>query len=100
MKLCCSACNSGSRISTAGTTCAEVILAARMRMESIRNLFARIYGSCWLIRWIRDGSDIGNQRTHIRCAKGVTIWRHERRSVEGGPTVLDDGRQIGVAHLV
>lgn len=49
---------------------------------------------------IRYEANICNQRLDLRLAESVAVGRHQRRLVECGSTVTDDGRQVGVGHFI
>src|SRR5271157_1154974 len=92
--------NSGSRISTAGTTWAEATRPARSAIASHANLFARIHYSCRLIWGIRYHSHVGDESAHVGRTQSIAVRRHECGAIERRSAVLGDGRQIGVTHLI
>src|SRR5712691_8643515 len=95
----CSARNSGSLISFAGSTCAQGALISKLRDRHSR-LILRIHRTSIGIVRIGNGTDIGYQRLNLGLAKSVAPGRHQRGFVECGAAVADDGNEIGIADLV
>src|SRR5450756_764253 len=94
---------SGSRISTGATTCACAIVAAKRTIVARiaeRPLFMCIHCPRWPIAWIGKSPCIGDQSAHFRGAESASISRHEGRPIERRTAMLDDGRKIGVTHLI
>src|SRR5579864_4416643 len=98
MLLSCRERSSGSLISAGGSTWAA---AEKSSMSHRGNrLILRIDGPGGAVGRIGNSADIGYQGLNVGLADRVAPRRHERRLVERGAAVGDDGCEVGVADLV
>ena len=65
-----------------------------------RKLILSIHRAGIAVGRIGDGTNVGYERLNVGLAESVSPGRHERRLVECGATVADDGSEICVGDFV